>query len=195
MDLWWKPTGNEAGSKLHGKLAALSGAVCLNDGAICLFWRGSPALMLLWLYDQMTLFTRGGNINWHTLQLLSPNQRSQMECSCCKGFSGTFWSHESAGAVAAAAASVSAEQLKHADLIQASARVCGRWWTWSACASWASEPHCTQYVSVGQSWPDLVSLTDVTHWFWLWGEWPESYRQWQYNGITYNSNFLFLKSV
>lgn len=85
MDLWPKQTGNVAGSKLHGKLAADSEAVCLNDGAICLFWKGSPALVLLWLYDQMTLFTRSGNSNWHTLQLVSPNQWSQMECSCCKG--------------------------------------------------------------------------------------------------------------
>lgn len=55
MDLWPKQTGNIAGSKLHGKLAANSEAVCLNHRAICLFWRGSAALIPCCLDDQMTL--------------------------------------------------------------------------------------------------------------------------------------------
>lgn len=159
MDLWPKQTGNVAGSELHGKLAAHSEAVCLNDGAICFFWRRSPAPMLLWLYDQMTLFTGSGNSNWHTLQLLSPNQWSQMECSCCKGFSGTFWSHESAGAVAAADASVSVEQLKNTDIIQASAGM--------GINSLCQLSKWTTLHPVWQSWSCLFNWC---HWFWLWRE-------------------------
>lgn len=165
MDLWPKQTGNVAGSKLHGKLAADSEAVCLNDGAICLFWKGSPALMLLWLYDQMTLFTRSGNSNWHTLQLVSPNQWSQMECSCCKGFSGTFWSHESAGAVAAADASVSLSSWNTQTLYR---RVQG-------CVGGDGHKlpvpvkhlnHPAPSMSV-LAWPCLFNWC---HWFWFWGE-------------------------
>lgn len=55
MDSWPKQTGNVAGSRLHGKLATNSEAVCLNYRAICLFRRGSPALVPYWLCDQMTL--------------------------------------------------------------------------------------------------------------------------------------------
>lgn len=58
MDLWPKQTGNVAGCKLHGKLAAESEAACLDHGAICLFWAGSPALVLCWLYNRMTLLYR-----------------------------------------------------------------------------------------------------------------------------------------
>lgn len=129
MDLWTKQTGNVAGSELHGKLATNSEAVCLNHRAICLFWRGSPALIPYWLYDRMTLLYK----KWK--QQLTHTAASVPKPVITDGaqlLQGIQWyllpsGHESAGAVAAADASVSAEQLKPIYIIQAGAGACGRW--------------------------------------------------------------------
>lgn len=189
MDLWPKQTGNIAGSKLHGKLAAHSGAVCLKDGGICLFWRGSPALMLLWLYDQMTLFTRSGNSNWHTLQLLSPTSDHRWSAAAARG---------------SVVPSGHMSQLVQLQLQMPLSLLS----SWNTQTLYRQVQGCvggdghklpvllsiwTTLHPVCQSWPDLVSLTDVTG----------SGCEWSVKRVTdsdnimalFNCNFLFLMSV
>lgn len=179
MDLWPKQIGTVAGSKLHGKLAAHSGAVCLKDGAICLFWRGSPALMLLWLYDQMTLFTRSGNSNWHTLQLLSPTSHHR-------------WS--AAAARDSMLPSGHMSQLVQLQL-QMPVSLLSSWNTQTlhrrvqGCVGGDGHKLPVPVEHLNHPAPSMSVLAwsclfNWCHWFWLWGEWQESYRQWQYNGIT-----------
>lgn len=125
MNLWPKQMGNIAVSKLHGKLAANSEAVWLNHQAICFFLKGlsCPNTVLTVWSDDLALQAVETACDTHCS--FSPQTSDHRWSAAAARASLVPSGHKSAGTVAAADASVSAENLKP---IYIGAGACGRWW-------------------------------------------------------------------